>query len=115
MSICVWPPIWLKTKMRLRTSISRAYYSVFHAATIQAKQNGYSGGSHKEIWATYHKDSDRNCRRLSTIGNQMKDARKAADYDATVPDIPDVMAQQLKYANEFMAMLATLPSTSPQP
>lgn len=34
-----------------RTSISRAYYSIFHAATIRAQRNGYADRSHKKLWA----------------------------------------------------------------
>lgn len=96
-----------------RTSMSRAYYSIFHAATIQAKKNGYVGQSHKRLWALYQSDSDRNCRKLSTLGNSMKVAREDADYKALVPDIPDQVTQQLDWAGEFMARLATVPATSP--
>jgi len=63
-----------------RSSISRAYYSIFHAATIKAQSNGYSGRSHQKLWALYQRDADRNCRKLSTIGNTMKVAREDADY-----------------------------------
>lgn len=98
-----------------RTSISRAYYFVFHAATIQAQKHGYAGETHKKLWALYQADSDRNCRRLSTLGNNMKAARKEADYSAIMPDIPARMAQQLADANEFTSILATVPGSSPKP
>ena len=97
-----------------RTSISRAYYSIFNAATIQAQRNGYVERGHKKLWALYQRDPDRNCRKLSTIGNIMKVARENADYVTTVPDIPDTMAQQIEDANEFVTILGTLPGTSPR-
>jgi uncharacterized protein (UPF0332 family) len=98
-----------------RTSISRAYYSIFHAATIHAQNNGYSGHSHKKLWATYQGATDRNCRRLSTLGNQMKAAREDADYVGVVLDVPDVMTQQLQDAATFINTLAEVPATSPEP
>lgn len=98
-----------------RSSISRACYSIFHVATIKAQSNGYSGRSHQKLWSLYQRDADRNCRKLSTIGNTMKVAREDADYVTIVPDIPDTMAQQIKSANEFLALLGAVPPTSPQP
>jgi uncharacterized protein (UPF0332 family) len=97
-----------------RTSISRAYYSIFHAATVQAQRNGYAGRSHKKLWAIYQSDADRNCRKLSTIGNTMKVAREDADYVTAVSDIPDTMTQQITDANDFIAILGALPPTSPK-
>src|ERR1035438_5350260 len=84
-----------------RTSISRAYYSIFHAATIQARRNGYAARSHQKLWALYQRDPDRNCRKLSVLGNAMKVAREEADYVTTVPDVPGTMAQQIEYANRL--------------
>ena len=91
-----------------RSSISRAYYSVYHAATIHAQRKGYTGRSHHELWAYYQGDPDRNCRKLSQLGNSMKVARKNADYVTVIPDIPDTMAQQLEYARRVLAILSTL-------
>jgi hypothetical protein len=48
------------------------------------------------------------------LGNQMMRARDAADYEATVPRIGEMMAQQLTDADQFVAVLAQVPSTSPQ-
>ena len=98
-----------------RSSISRAYYAVFHAATFHAKTNGYSGRSHGRLWKTYQCDSERNCRKLSAIANSMKRAREQADYETNVPRIDEIMAQQLKDAAKFTTMLATVPIKSPQP
>ena len=98
-----------------RTSISRAYYSVFHAATIQAGRNGYAGRSHKKLWKTFADDQDRGCRKLSAIANTMKRAREDADYVTAVPSISDEMAQQLAYANDFLTRLAALSPNVPKP
>ena len=45
----------------------------------------------------------------------MKKAREDADYAAVVPRISDIMAQQLADADTFVALLAQVPATSPQP
>ncbi len=97
-----------------RTAVSRAYYAAYHAATLHANQNGYAESSHGRLWKMYSSDSDANARRISTLGNQMKRAREDADYVAVVPRIGDIMTQQLADANEFVALLAQVPSTSPQ-
>jgi uncharacterized protein (UPF0332 family) len=98
-----------------RTAISRAYYSVFHAATLRGKSNGYTEHSHSRLWKMYQADADVNARRLSTIGNQMKTAREAADYKAQVSRVGDLMASQLDNADQFAKFLEQLPATSPQP
>jgi uncharacterized protein (UPF0332 family) len=97
-----------------RTAISRAYYSAFHAATLHAKQNGYTERSHGRLWKMYATDADLNARRISALGNQMKMAREQADYTASVPRVSDVMTQQLTDANTFVTLLAKVPITSPQ-
>jgi uncharacterized protein (UPF0332 family) len=98
-----------------RTSISRAYYSVFHAATIRAKRNGYAGRGHQSLWALYAKDADRQCRKLAQIANTMKVAREDADYSSAVPRVADRMAQQIADANDFIVRLTRLQPVLPQP
>ena len=50
-----------------RTSISRAYYSVFHAASARAIGNGFPAGnnSHEGIWKIFAKDTSKDARRLA--------------------------------------------------
>lgn len=100
-----------------RTSISRAYYSVFHAASARAIGNGYPAGqnSHEGIWRVFAKDANKDARRLAQWGNTMKRVRVLADYRSAVPKIPDQMAQQLIYASDFLTLLATIPPGSPTP
>ena len=97
-----------------RSAISRAYYSVFHAATLHAKPNGYNERNHGRLWKMYQADADLNARRISALGNQMKKAREDSDYVAQVPRITDVMIAQLATAAQFAAVLAQVPATSPQ-
>jgi uncharacterized protein (UPF0332 family) len=100
-----------------RTSISRAYYSIYHAASEVAIRNGYPSGSnsHAGLWKVFSKDADRDCRRLATLANTMMFARKNADYKSTFPRVADQMAQQLTNANSFMARLGLLPPNLPRP
>ena len=98
-----------------RTATSRAYYAVFHAATLHAKGNGYSERSHGRLWKMYHADSDANARRLSALGNQMKVAREDADYVEAVSRVEDALQQQLANAKKFVTILAQVPPTSPKP
>ena len=100
-----------------RTSVSRAYYSVFHAASARAINNGLSLGqnSHESVWKVFAKDANKEARRLAQWGNTMKRFRVLADYTPVVPKLPDQMAQQLAYASKFMALLGTIPPGSPSP
>jgi uncharacterized protein (UPF0332 family) len=97
-----------------RSAISRAYYSAFHAATIHAQANGYKERSHGRLWKMYQSDTDLNSRRLSAIGNQMKQAREEADYVAQVARVSHVMTAQLAMAAQFAKVLAQVPAGSPQ-
>jgi uncharacterized protein (UPF0332 family) len=97
-----------------RTSISRAYYAVFHAATNHAKANGYNERSHGRLWRMYHSDADKNAKRLANIGNRMKAARENADYAGEAVLVDDAI-QQLSDASSFSKILAEVPITSPQP
>jgi uncharacterized protein (UPF0332 family) len=97
-----------------RTSISRAYYAAFHAATDHAKANGYNERSHGRLWKMYGGDADINAKRLSAIGNFLKRQREQADYATAVPRVNDIMTQQLAETANFMTTLALVPATSPQ-
>ena len=66
-----------------RSSISRAYYSVYHKASERAVSTGYvDQRSQWRLWDVYRRNTDRGCRRLSDIGSRMKKERVAADYDS---------------------------------
>ena len=96
-----------------RTSISRAYYSIYHAAASRAEANGCAPKTHKELWNLYRRDPDRNCLKLSTLGYTMRVAREDADYQEVVVDVAGILNQQIEDANRFLAALSSLPSESP--
>jgi uncharacterized protein (UPF0332 family) len=99
-----------------RSSISRAYYCVYHTASDRAIFNGYvDKKSHRQLWDLYARNLDRDCRKLASIGLRMKKERVAADYDAAVGRITDRMAGQLNRANTFLAQLSALNVALPLP
>jgi uncharacterized protein (UPF0332 family) len=98
-----------------QTSISRAYYFVYHAASAQATRNGYRSNTHSTLWKVFAKDPDRDCKKLAQMGYTMKHAREEADYKSIFHRVPDRMAQQLTDAADFMKRLAALPPNVPQP
>lgn len=100
-----------------RSSISRAYYCVYHKALESAVANGYiDARSHYELWELYNRNSaDRVCRKLYGIGTRMKKERVDADYDGTAGRIAERMATQLNRANSFLARLATVSPGLPRP
>jgi uncharacterized protein (UPF0332 family) len=69
-----------------RTSISRAYYSVFHLAHARAVKNcGMTPpktSKHAWCWDKYMKSTDKACAALGIAGDRLKRARQNADYDS---------------------------------
>jgi len=100
-----------------RSSMSRAYYCVYHKALERAVANGYvDQRKHFELWELYNRNSpDRDCRKLYGMGTRMKKERVDADYDRTAGRIADRMAVQLRRANSFLSRLAALPPGLPKP
>ena len=100
-----------------RSSMSRAYYCVYHKALERAVANGYMDRrSHFELWELYNRNSaDKVCRKLYGIGTRMKKERVDADYDRTAGRIADRMAVQLNRANSFLSRLGALPPGLPKP
>jgi uncharacterized protein (UPF0332 family) len=99
-----------------RTSISRAYYSVYHIASARAVANGYVDlKSHKDLWLLYKANTDRDCMKLAEMGFRMKKERVDADYEITARRIPDRMNQQVIEANIFLGRLAALNVALPRP
>jgi uncharacterized protein (UPF0332 family) len=99
-----------------RSSISRAYYSVYHLASARAVANGYADQkSHAKLWLLYQGNTDRDCKRLAATGFRMKKERVDADYEITATRIGDRMNQQLIEANTFLTRLAALSAALPLP
>ena len=100
-----------------RSSMSRAYYCVYHKALERAVGNGYiDQRSHLKLWELYNRNSaDKVCRNLYVMGTRMKKERVDADYDGTAIRIAERMAVQLNRANSFLARLAGLPAGLPKP
>ena len=99
-----------------RSSISRAYYSVYHKASERAVSTGYvDQRSHRGLWDVYRRNTDRGCRRLSDIGSRMKKERIAADYDSAATRIAERMKVQLNRGNDLLARLSALAPGLPVP
>lgn len=99
-----------------RSSISRAYYCVYHKASERAVSTGYvDQRSHFELWALYDRNTDRVCRKLSIIGSRMKKERVAADYDSAATRIAERMSVQLNRADDFLTRLSALAPRLPVP
>jgi uncharacterized protein (UPF0332 family) len=99
-----------------RSSISRAYYSVYHKASDRAVSTGYvDQRCHWKLWDVYRRNTDRACRILSDIGSRMKKERIAADYDSAATRIAERMKVQLNRGNDLLARLSALAPGLPVP
>ena len=103
----------------LRTSISRAYYYVFHLARARAVKNGYkhqtgtNTGSHKQLWQAYESCPEPDAIRLHEIALRMKKNRERADYEDSFARIADEVPAALKDAQNFDIILKRLPARLP--
>jgi uncharacterized protein (UPF0332 family) len=103
----------------LRSSISRAYYCVYHMALNRAVTNGFTldrnQPTHVQVWSFFHGSTDRDCRQLAFYGNRMKRSRVKADYDDTFHRIHDDTNRTLSYARRFTEGLDKLDPAHPHP
>jgi uncharacterized protein (UPF0332 family) len=101
-----------------RSSISRAYYSVYHTASERATSLGYVRGGlsgHIALWSHYQSRTDLPCQKLGVIGFRMKRRRIEADYDAIVPQVTKNVTAQIADAHQFLSSLQQLPAHLPNP
>jgi len=103
----------------LRTSLTRAYYYIFHLALTRAKKNGYvplrGEPSHAQLWRIYNDNPDSNCIRLSQLGLRLKRHRDRADYEEFFPRLKEAAEQALVDAQRFTQELMSLDSRQPNP
>ena len=60
----------------LRTSLSRAYYYVFHIAMARAERNGFElrpgESTHNQLWRLYITNPEPQCVKLAQIAQRLK-------------------------------------------
>jgi hypothetical protein len=102
----------------LRSSVSRAYYYVYHIALERATRNGFNaieGGMHKQLWNLYQGVPVPDCQRLGQMGVRLKLRRERADYHNTYPRLNDEVAEVLQEARDFAQRLARIDARHPNP
>jgi uncharacterized protein (UPF0332 family) len=103
-----------------RTAISRAYYSVFHAANARAERTtGRSaslGNSHWWCWSQYSTTNDNLARKIAANGERLKKIRTQADYKPEdIPKLGTVVERVLLDVQQFQTDLANLNPLFPTP
>jgi uncharacterized protein (UPF0332 family) len=103
----------------LRTSISRAYYYVYHLALKRAETNNFRAQrgepSHVQLWRVFSENPDAECRRLGDLGSRLKENRRRADYDTVFVRAADDVPTILSDARDFALRLSRLPARLPNP
>ena len=66
----------------LRSAISRAYYSAYHAAARFVRERGLLVGSHSHlaVWRAVAEQAGGAGSRLGVLGHRLKESRIEADY-----------------------------------
>ena len=100
----------------LRTSISRAYYYVFHLGRKRVRDNGFTlnrGDAHKQVWEKFGDSPDPRCRKLAEDAKRLKEKRELADYEPFYPriekDAPVVVGLASQFASDLTKLDAALP------
>jgi uncharacterized protein (UPF0332 family) len=103
----------------LRTSLSRAYYYVYHQALNRAEQNGFRSSegesTHTQLWRLFHKSPDPACVVLGQIALRLKGRREKADYRSVYRRIAEDVQDALTDAVTFVNGLRELPPRLPNP
>jgi uncharacterized protein (UPF0332 family) len=97
-----------------RSSVSRAYYSVFCTARNHLKKKGMyfpqKGEEHKLVWDRFL-NARRECRELGLLGDRLFRRRKEADYDdQTTKDFSKEAEAAIADADEFFTLLNVRPN-----
>jgi uncharacterized protein (UPF0332 family) len=101
-----------------RSSVSRAYYYVYHLALARAVSNGFvavEGGMHKQLWGLYRGVPAPDCQELGLLGERLKLRRERADYHDTYPRLNEEVTEVLAEARDFAVRLARVDARHPNP
>jgi hypothetical protein len=101
---------------RLRTTISRAYYSVFGSAIEWLDNRGiplfvpaYGGmGMHERLWETFRRDPDLAGKSVGQLGQILKRKRIQADYHPIVSNLSDQAELAVLEAIELSDLIGSL-------
>ena len=98
-----------------RSSISRAYYSVFGLARrrlsdVERLPVPSTGRAHEYVWTTFGAASADITRvAIGASGRRLRNRRNLADYDDVVADLALLSSESLAEAQRVIALIGTLP------
>jgi len=98
-----------KDEASQRSAISRAYYTIFHAAKILVElinndKVPANGGSHQIVWRDLEK-AGRGCAKIGTRGKRLLGTRREADYENEMKDLEILTAHVLKETEELLELV----------
>jgi uncharacterized protein (UPF0332 family) len=103
----------------LRSSISRAYYYVYHLALKRAETNNFRAlkgePTHVQLWRVFSENPDPECRRLGELGARIKENRRRADYEPFFVRVAEEVPAIIADARDFALRLGKLPARLPNP
>lgn len=101
----------------LRTSISRAYYYIYHLGRHRLEENLFllfKGDAHKQVWEKFSNSPDHRCRKLAETAKRLKEKREMADYEPLYPRIAEDALVVVTLATQFADELAHLDAQLPR-
>jgi uncharacterized protein (UPF0332 family) len=101
-----------------RSSISRAYYFVYHLAHSRAVAKKYRRSedetSHKSLWHYYDRNNNQECRTVALLGQRLLQRRNRADYEDTFARVNEEAVSVLLDARRFATIIQGLPPQFPE-
>ena len=101
----------------LRTSISRAYYYVFHLGRKRVEDNRFplsKSDVHRQVWEKFGNSPDHRCRKLAETAKRLKEKRENADYEPFYPHVAKDAPAMVTLAAQFATDLANLDPALPR-
>jgi uncharacterized protein (UPF0332 family) len=96
-----------------RSAVSRAYYAVFcdarNALEIRSLFDRREAESHhQEVWDAFEDDPRREWKRIGAFGHLLREARRKADYDDEISNLPHLTEGAMRQARKLNVKLADL-------
>jgi len=99
---------------RLRTSISRAYYAAFWCCRAYWRRTQpehplpTDGQVHFEVRSRFERYGDPNLQSIAEHLKRLRDARRQADYEELVTNLPQVALSAVRWANRVLNDVGSL-------
>jgi uncharacterized protein (UPF0332 family) len=96
-----------------RSAVSRAYYAMYCNARNRLSLTGEfdpprCGSDHTHVWNTFGRGPEDERVRIGELGHRLREARRQADYENEIPNLPSVVGGAMRIADDLRTELQRL-------